>query len=83
MILPIVKNSVTYEFIKIGIIYAKSVDRIIDDGNYDYERLYRPDFAGEKLDKYSNLKLIENGFAYHRDAAFPQDDITWFLMQKS
>jgi pseudaminic acid biosynthesis-associated methylase len=47
------------------------------------DRLYKRDFAGEMLDKYSNLKLVEYGFAYHRDSAFPQDDITWFLMQKS
>ncbi len=46
------------------------------------ERLYKRDFAGELLDKYSDLVLIDYGFAYHRDPAFPQDDITWFLLKK-
>jgi pseudaminic acid biosynthesis-associated methylase len=47
------------------------------------ERLYKRDFAGEMLDKYPDLKLVDYGFAYHRDPAFPQDDISWFLMRKS
>lgn len=46
------------------------------------ERLFKRDFAGEMLDKYTDLKLIDYGFSYRRDPAFPQDDITWFLMQK-
>ncbi len=46
-------------------------------------RLFKRDFAGEMLSKYSDLQLIDYGFAYRRDPAFPQDDITWFLMQKS
>lgn len=46
------------------------------------DRLFKRDFAGEMLDKYPDLKLVDYGFSYHRDPAFPQDDITWFLMQK-
>ncbi|XKI11236.1 hypothetical protein GGGNBK_06290 [Sporosarcina sp. ANT_H38] len=46
------------------------------------ERLFKRDFAGEMLDKYSDLELIDYGFVYHRDNSFPQDDITWFLLQK-
>lgn len=46
------------------------------------ERLFKRDFAGEMLDRYPDLKLVDYGFAYHRDANFPQDDITWFLLQK-
>ena len=45
--------------------------------------LFKRDFAGEMLEKYPDLKLVDYGFAYSRDPAFPQDDITWFLMQKS
>lgn len=45
-------------------------------------RLFKRDFAGEMLDKFPDLKLIDYGFLYHRDPAFPQDDITWFLMEK-
>lgn len=46
------------------------------------ERLYRRDFAGEMLDNYQDLSLVNYGFAYHRDPSFPQDDITWFLLEK-
>jgi len=46
------------------------------------DRLYKRDFAGEMLLKYSDLRLVDYGFFYHRDPAFPQDDITWFLMEK-
>lgn len=45
-------------------------------------KLFKRDFAGELLDKYDNLELIDYGFIYHRDKNFPQDDITWFLLQK-
>ncbi|MBU0729451.1 MAG: pseudaminic acid biosynthesis-associated methylase [Proteobacteria bacterium] len=47
------------------------------------DRLFKRDFAGEMLGKYPDLKLVDYGFLYRRDPAFPQDDITWFLMQKS
>jgi pseudaminic acid biosynthesis-associated methylase len=46
------------------------------------DRLFKRDFAGEMLDKYADLTLVDYGFAYRRDPAFPQDDITWFLMEK-
>lgn len=46
------------------------------------ERLFKRDFAGDMLDKYADLQLIDYGFVYHRDPTFPQDDMTWFLMEK-
>ena len=46
------------------------------------DRLFKRDFAGELLDNYSDLSLVDYGFAYRRDPNFPQDDITWFLMEK-
>ena len=46
------------------------------------DRLFKRDFAGEMLDRYADLQLVDYGFAYKRDPAFPQDDITWFLMEK-
>jgi len=46
------------------------------------DRLFKRDFAGEMLEKYSDLKLLDYGFSYKRDTVFPQDDITWFLMEK-
>jgi spore coat polysaccharide biosynthesis protein SpsF len=46
-------------------------------------RLFKRDFAGEMLDRFPGLRLLDYGFRYHRDANFPQDDITWFLLEKS
>lgn len=45
-------------------------------------RLFKRDFAGEFLDRCPEFKLLDYGFAYHRDANFPQDDTTWFLLEK-
>lgn len=44
-------------------------------------KLFKRDFAGEILDRFSDLKLVDYGFVYRRDR-FPQDDLTWFLMEK-
>ncbi|MBF0233064.1 MAG: pseudaminic acid biosynthesis-associated methylase [Desulfamplus sp.] len=46
------------------------------------ERLFKRDFAGEMLDSYSDLELVDYGFLYHRDYNFPSDDATWFLLKK-
>ncbi|MBN9147953.1 MULTISPECIES: pseudaminic acid biosynthesis-associated methylase [unclassified Nitrobacter] len=45
-------------------------------------RLWKRDFAGEMMDRYPDLKLVDYGFIYHRDPVFPADDLTWFLMEK-
>ena len=47
------------------------------------EKLFKRDFAGEMMDNFSELSLNDYGFAYHRDTAFPQDDISWFLLEKN
>lgn len=44
-------------------------------------KLWKRDFAGEMMDLHP-LKLVDYGFVYHRDK-WPQDDITWFLMEKT
>jgi spore coat polysaccharide biosynthesis protein SpsF len=46
------------------------------------DRLFKRDFAGEIMDFHPELRLVDYGFAYHRDPSFPQDDITWFLMER-
>ena len=46
------------------------------------DRLFKRDFAGEIMERHPQLQLIDYGFAYRRDPNFPQDDITWFLMEK-
>ena len=47
------------------------------------DRLFKRDFAGELLRRFVDLRLIDYGFVYHRDPKFPQDDITWFLLEKA
>lgn len=45
-------------------------------------KLFKRDFAGEIMDLFPDVRLIDYGFFYHRDPNFPQDDITWFLLSK-
>ncbi len=45
-------------------------------------KLFKRDFAGEILDKFRDLQLVDYGFVYHRDPNFPQDDMNWFLLEK-
>ena len=49
-------------------------------GNED--RLFKRDFAGELMDRFPSLKLVDYGFVWRRDPVFPQDDITWFLLER-
>ena len=46
------------------------------------DRLFKRDFAGEIMERHPQMQLLDYGFAYRRDPNFPQDDITWFLMEK-
>ena len=46
-------------------------------------KLFKRDFAGDMIDRYNDLELIDYGFAYRRDNNFHQDDITWFLLKKN
>ena len=45
------------------------------------DRLFKRDFAGDLIDKYG-LRLTDYGFFYKRDNWAPQDDISWFLLEK-
>lgn len=45
-------------------------------------QMCKRDFAGEMLKKYPDLDLLDYGFIYHQDKAFPMDDFNWFLLQK-
>ena len=45
-------------------------------------KLFKRDFAGEMMDRFSDLKLVDYGFVYHRDTQFIADDATWFLLEK-
>jgi pseudaminic acid biosynthesis-associated methylase len=46
-------------------------------------RLWKRDFAGDMLEKYPDLNLVDYGFQYHRDANWPADDLTWTLLEKT
>lgn len=46
------------------------------------DRLFKRDFAGEMMEMYKDLKLVDYGFCYRRDPNYPMDDLTWFLMEK-
>ena len=69
------------KFILVCEYYNPKPDTVRYRGHSD--RLFRRDFPGELLDLYSDLNLVNYGFAYHRDPSFPQDDLTWFLLEKS
>ncbi len=45
-------------------------------------KLFKRDFAGEMLDRYPDLSVVDYGFVWHRDVHFPQDDCTWFVLSK-
>ena len=45
------------------------------------DKLFKRDFAGELMDQFG-LKLVDYGFAYHRDNNCPSNDNTWFLLEK-
>ena len=46
------------------------------------DRLFKRDFAGEIMDLHPEMTLVDYGFSYRRDNKAPQDDITWFLLEK-
>ena len=69
------------KYILIGEYYNRAPVAINYRGHID--RLFKRDFCGDFLDKYAGqTRLLDYGFAYHRDPSFPQDDITWFLVEK-
>lgn len=43
--------------------------------------LWKRDFAGDLLERCPELVLRDYGFVYRRDR-HPQDDLTWFLLEK-
>jgi spore coat polysaccharide biosynthesis protein SpsF len=61
--------------------YNPSPVQVSYRGNQD--RLFKRDFAGEMLERFPDLRLVDYAFIYHRDNNYPQDDITWFLLEKT
>lgn len=46
------------------------------------DMLFKRDFAGDLLDTFTDLRLVDYGFKYRRDSNYPLGDITWFLLEK-
>jgi spore coat polysaccharide biosynthesis protein SpsF len=67
-------------FILIAEYYNPTPVSIPYRGNDD--RLFKRDFAGEFLDLFPDVVLRDYGFLYHR-GTYPQDDINWFLLEKT
>ncbi|MBD3231349.1 pseudaminic acid biosynthesis-associated methylase [Candidatus Dependentiae bacterium] len=55
---------------------------VVLDYRGNVNKLFKRDFAGEILDRFKDVSLVDYGFTYHRDKYFAQDDITWFLLEK-
>lgn len=47
------------------------------------EKLFKRDFCGEFLaEAEGRFRLTDYGFFYHKDPLCPQDDATWFLLER-
>lgn len=46
-------------------------------------KLFKRDFAGEFMERFPDMELVDYGFVWKRDPNYPQDDVTWFLMRKT
>ena len=68
-------------FICVNEYYNPSPVKINYRGHED--RLFKRDFCGELLERFNDLKLIDYGFGYRNDPVFQQDDMTWFLLEKT
>lgn len=83
-VLPSVYDSLvntTHQYLLVAEYYNPSPVAIKYRGYED--RLFKRDFVGEIMDRHPCMKLIDYGFSYRRDPKFPQDDITWFLLEKN
>jgi spore coat polysaccharide biosynthesis protein SpsF len=66
-------------FICVAEYYNPSPVEVTYRGHSD--KLFKRDFAGELLDTFTGLRLLDYGFVWRRDV-FSQDDLTWFLLEK-
>ena len=60
--------------------YSRNIEMIKYRDNDN--KLFKRDFCGEIMTMFPTLKLIDYRFTYYRDPDYPQDDITWFLLEK-
>lgn len=69
----------SHRYIRVAEYYNSSLSSITYRGEQD--KLFKRDFAGDLIERY-RMKLVDYGFLYKRDNWAPQDDITWFLLEK-
>ena len=82
--LPVVYENIyksTRRYILIGEYYSRQPEEVLYRGHK--KKLFKRDFAGEMLDQYLDLRLVDYGFFYHKDQSTNLDDITWFLLEKA
>ena len=82
--LPVVYENIyksTRRYILIGEYYSRQPEEVLYRGHKN--KLFKRDFAGEMLDQYLDLRLVDYGFFYHKDQSTYLDDITWFLLEKA
>lgn len=73
-------ESLSARFLLIAEYFSPAPTMISYRGNLD--KLYKRDFAGEFLDSHREFVLRSSGFLSSR-AVFPQDDINWYLLERS
>lgn len=61
--------------------YYNPVPQTISYRGHD-NRLFKRDFAGDFLDLFPEVRCVDYGFVWRRDAVCPDDDLTWFLLEK-
>lgn len=60
-----------------------SVQRTMIPYRGTVDTLWKADFAGELLDRFPDLKLRDYGFVSKRDPVMPQDDLNWWLLERT
>lgn len=73
-------HAASSRYICIGEYFSRTPTEIEYRGHQG--KLFKRDFAGEMLDRFPDLTLHTTGFASLRSVNFPQDDITWHLLEK-
>ena len=62
--------------------YYNPTPLCVNNNNPERATFVKRDFAGEMMDLYKDLQLLDYGFIYHRDGYYPMDDFNWFLLEK-
>lgn len=67
-------------YVLIAEYFSPNSEEIMYRGNMN--ALWKRDFAGEMMQQYPDLHLLDYGFQSRLDPNWPQDDLNWFLMEK-